>query len=92
MVAETDRRPPPGLVVAPRPAPAVEDTEAWRPGRGGGPIEFRVVLVEGVRPLAAAPPRALAGVPVREVEALEFAVERPSCFVGDLVGDYYFHV
>lgn len=49
-------------------------------------MDALVLLVEGARALVAAPPRALAGVPVREVAALEPAV--PSCFVGDLVGDY----
>lgn len=48
-------------------------------------MDALVLLVEGARALVAAPPRALAGVPVREVAALEPAV--PSCFVGDLVGD-----
>lgn len=45
------------------------------------------MLVEARALAVAAPPRALAGVPVREVEALDVAVFRPSCFVGDLVGD-----
>lgn len=48
------------------------------------------VLVEVVEALALAvvPPRVFAGVPVREVEALEVAVLLPNCFVGDFVGDY----
>lgn len=45
-----------------------------------------LVLVDGARGLVTAPPRAFAGVAVLEVDALEAAV--PSCFVGDLVGDY----
>lgn len=35
--------------------------------------------------------RTLEGVPVRELVVLEVAVE-PSCLVGDLVGDWGFHV
>lgn len=80
-----DNRPLAGLVPAVRVA-AVDDTDGWRPGLAGGPIDALVALVEAVRAfVAAAPALALAGVPVREVDALEGAV--PSCFVGDLVGD-----
>lgn len=69
--------------------PRVAAPDGWRPGLAGGPMEFLVVAV-GARVLAdaaAAPPRAFAGVPVRDVEALDVAVPRPSCLVGDLVGD-----
>lgn len=72
--------------------PRAEDTEGWRPGLAGGPMEF-LVPVDGralADAVAAAPPRALAafaGVPVRDVEALDVAVPKPSCFVGDFVGD-----
>lgn len=44
-------------------------------------------MAEAARALVVVP-RAFAGVPVREVAALDDAV--PSCFVGDLVGDYGF--
>lgn len=81
----TESRPLAGLVPAVR-AAAVEDTDGWRPGLAGGPMDDRVALVEAARVFAAAPPLAFAGVPVREVDALEVAV--PSCLVGDLVGDY----
>ena len=61
-------------------------------GRAGGPMEdLDATLTEG---RAGRPPveavRALEGVPVREVVALEVAVE-PSCLVGDLVGDWGLH-
>lgn len=49
-----------------------------------------LVVVVAARVLAdpaAAPPRVFAGVPVRDVEALDVAVPRPSCLVGDFVGD-----
>lgn len=52
-------------------------------------MELLAALVEETRALVAAvaPPRVFAGVPVREVEALDVAVPRPICLVGDLVGD-----
>ncbi len=71
----------------------VDDTEVVRvgldPGRGGGPIEIRVVPVappmEGRGGLATPrDARTLEGVAVRELEALDAA---ESCFVGDFVGD-----
>lgn len=74
-------------VVVGREAPA-DETDAWRPtrdaGTAGGPIDD-LVVAEAARALVVVP-RAFAGVPVREVAALDEAV--PSCFVGDLVGDY----
>lgn len=85
MPVVTESRPLAGLVPTAREV-AVEEREGWRPGLAGGPIDVLVVLVEAARAFGVAvPPRAFAGVPVREVEALEAAV--PSCFVGDLVGD-----
>lgn len=81
----TDSRPLTGLAAAGRDT-TVEETDGWRLGLAGGPIDDLVALVEAARVLAAAAPAlAFAGVPVREVDALEDAV--PSCFVGDLVGD-----
>lgn len=81
----TDSRPLAGLVPAVRDA-TLEETDGWRLGLAGGPIDDLVALVEAARVFApAAPALAFAGVPVREVDALEVAV--PSCFVGDLVGD-----
>lgn len=50
-------------------------------------MDVLAVLVEARVLAVAAPPRAFAGVPVRDVEALDVAVFRPNCFVGDLVGD-----
>lgn len=74
-------------VVVGREAPA-DETDAWRPtrdaGTAGGPIDD-LVVAEAARALVVVVPRAFAGVPVREVAALDEAV--PSCFVGDLVGD-----
>ena len=76
---------PPGL-------PVVEDTEACRvvleAGNAGGPMEVLVPAAEGrVRvPAPIEETRALEGVPVRELAALDAAVD-PSCFVGDFVGD-----
>lgn len=76
------------VVVVGRGAPAA-DTDAWRPtreaGTAGGPIDD-LVVAEAARALVVEVPRAFAGVPVRDVAALDEAV--PSCFVGDLVGDY----
>lgn len=66
--------------------PRVEEVDGWRPGLAGGPIEVLVEVVEALA-LAVVPPRVFAGVPVREVEALDVAVFIPNCFVGDLVGD-----
>lgn len=74
------------LVVVVRDGAAAE-TDAWRPtrdaGTAGGPMDD-LVVAEAARALVVVP-RAFAGVPVREVAALDDAV--PSCFVGDLVGD-----
>jgi hypothetical protein len=71
----------------------VDDVEGWREtldaGNAGGPMDVRAPPTEG-RDLAATPTpevRALEGVPVREVAALDVAVD-VTCFVGDLVGDY----
>lgn len=76
------------LVLVGREAPA-DETDAWRPTRdagiAGGPIDD-LVVAEAARALVVVVPLAFAGVPVREVAALDEAV--PSCFVGDLVGDY----
>lgn len=70
--------------------PRVLDVEGWRPGLAGGPMELLVVVVvaRALADAATAPPRVFAGVPVRDVAVLDAAVlPRPSCLVGDFVGD-----
>ena len=82
-----------GRVGAPVDLPVVDDTDACLvvldAGNAGGPMEDLVPAAEGrdLVPALIEETRAFEGVPVRELAALDAAVE-PSCFVGDFVGDY----